>query len=348
MGMATVATHAKLRLGAEQRIADSLGNGLLRRLPFITLDILSLTPGFRELCARALIDLPVYADAQSRPLRLVIADQESRPDLAMPEWHEPTFGLGALIEQLESEGLDGCFDAEYRSWQLMSHAFGAGLQLLDRPEAFPPWERAFPLRNFLHWSYAAEDRRLIHAGSLGHEDRGVLLAGAGGAGKSGTTLAGILHGLESVGDDYLALDLSPSCVRAFPLMKLMKQDAQGLARLGLDARNPLFGAENWQEKFEFDFDRLAPGSRAQQMTISAILLPRITGRARSQLSPASSRDAMFALMPNNLRQLPGRMKQGFNFISRLSRVLPCYHLDLSDDPQEIAETILNFLQRDPA
>ena len=48
-------------------------------------------------------------------------------------------------------------------------------------------------------------RRIAHAASLGRDGRGILLLGHGGAGKSGTALAGVAAGLQTVGDDYVAL-----------------------------------------------------------------------------------------------------------------------------------------------
>jgi len=341
--LAATSARAKQLLNQIKIQSGSYDGALTRRLPFLSLDIHSFTSDFKSLCDRALVDMQVFGDEPSTRLHVLISDQECRPDLMMPELDYPSIGLGALISYLESEGIDGCFDSDHLSWQLMSNSLGVGLQQLKKANNFPPWERAFPLRNFLHWSYAAQNRRLMHAGSLGYEGRGVLLAGDGGAGKSGTTLAGVLYGLQSVGDDYLLIDIDASGVSAFPVMALMKQDAKGLTRLGLDIKDPLFGSENWQSKFEFDFNHLVSGSRAQQLSISAVLLPRITGDTKSRLRPASSRDVMFALMPNNLQQLPGRMKQGFDFVGRLSRELPGYHLELGDDPQEIAETIRNFL-----
>jgi len=336
------AVHARLQ--AAQGSMSVPGTPLRHHLPFLTLDIHCATPIYAAHCRRALVNMPAEG-AEGTRLKIMVADAQLHPALALPTWNEAAVGLGDIIERLESKALDGCYEQDFRNWQFMSVEAGIGLKLLDGAGAWPPWESAFPLRHFLHWAYAARGMRLLHAASLGTGAKGVLLAGAGGAGKSGTTLAGVLAGLQSVGDDYLALALDNGAARAFPVMKLMKQDADGLARLGLNPHDPIFGARNWQQKFEFDIEELVPGARMPEMAVSAILLPRITGEARSRLSPATPRELMFALMPNNLQQLPGRMKQGFDFIGRLSRSLPGYHLHLGSDPQEIAATIGNFMER---
>ena len=184
--------------------------------------------------------------------------------------------------------------------------------------------------------------RLVHATTLGLGNTGVLLAGSRGACKSGTTLTGILHGLRSVGDDYVALAHDAGGVRAYPVVKLMKQDAAGPARLGVNAHDPALGPLKWQGKYEFDPTDPAPGCLAPQLTVKAVLLPSIEAEATTRLVPASAQ-AMFALMPTNLGQLPGRMRQGFGFVGRLARTLPGYHLTLGTEPAEVATTVARFM-----
>ena len=61
--------------------------------------------------------------------------------------------------------------------------------------------------------------------------RGALIVGASGSGKSGTTLAGLMNGLQSVGDDYVVVDQGATIV-AHSVFKLFKQDLDGLKRVG--------------------------------------------------------------------------------------------------------------------
>lgn len=314
-------------------------------LPFLNLEIRTDSADYLALCQRALIDDPRYVAAGATSLQLLVTDRKTRTNIPLLDFDTAKIGFGALIATLESAGLCGCHDTDFDSWQFFEPMTGRGIQLLAAPGAMPDWERAFPLRNFLHWAYAAQGRRLLHAGTLGLGTKGVLLAGAGGAGKSGTTLAGLINGLQSVGDDYIALDLTDDAARAFPVIRLMKQDPRGLLRLGLGPDDPHFGPQNWQGKHEFDFNNLMPGSRADMLKINAILLPRITGESRSKLIPATAHDVMFALLPNNLQQLPGQVKQAMSFLGSLTRQLPGYHLNLGTSPAEISDTISNFLER---
>jgi hypothetical protein len=186
--------------------------------------------------------------------------------------------------------------------------------------------------------------RLTHAGTLGANGKGVLLAGAGGAGKSGTVAAGLLNGLDSVGDDYVLIDLSNG-VTARPLFSTLKQDPQGFARLGLKRRVPANGPLNWQGKHAFHIDDIAPRPVPATLDIVALVVPHISGGGASSIMPVSRRDAMIALAPSGIAQMPGERESGFRFFSDLTRLLPCYRLSLGTQPQEIAGTVADFLAR---
>ena len=214
------------------------------------------------------------------------------------------------------------------------------------PDAFPPWEPGAPLRAFLHWEYVAQGRRMTHAGSLGRDGRGVLLAGAGGAGKSGTVLAGLLGGLSSVGDDYVLVDLSGDRARAYPIFTTLKQDDRGTRRLDLDGMlgpRPL----NWQGKVQFRTTDIEADIARDGLSIGAILLPRIGANA-TRVSVASRSEAMLALAPSAVYQMPGERESGFRFFGRLVSLLPAYHLDLGPDPREIAEALSTFIGELPS
>jgi hypothetical protein len=175
----------------------------------------------------------------------------------------------------------------------------------------------------------------------------VLLAGAGGAGKSGTTLAGILCGMSSVGDDYVALEARGGRVEGRPVMRLMKQDIPGLRRLGLRAgEGALAAPANWQGKIEFDFEALSPGARAESLVMRAIVIPHLSPSASTSFRPASCREAMLAMAPSSLFQLFGSWREDFEFIASIARALPAFHLDLSDDPPEIAAAIRAFMENE--
>ncbi|RYE11370.1 MAG: serine kinase [Hyphomicrobiales bacterium] len=328
---------------ARGRALRGQGEMIAFSLPGIRIDASFLTPGYADLCRRAVVNDPAYADGQQQSLAVSIFDHETRPDVPRAMWAETDFGIAPLATGLAPGGIEGAFDVDNYLWQFFDPATGEGVEAQKRPGAFPPWVASFPLRNFAHWGYQRLGWRLIHAGTLAVDGRGIMLIGAGGSGKSGTSLAGVMGGLESVGDDYVAMQLTEAGVRAYPVIKLMKQDAKGLARTGIDAAKFGLGEPNWQNKYEFDFEVLERGRRARQIDLQAILLPRIAHQARSTFTRAPARAAMIGLAPSNLQQLPGGWREGLGFTAEIARRLPAYYLDLSTDPSEIADAIATFI-----
>lgn len=322
-----------------------VGEKRVFNLPRLRISTTIDSVGYAALCRRALVDGGAPEGDDRHVLRLAVIDRRGRPDLPRPRWSGPTFSLGRLIDALEREGLAGSYDVDHDIWQVFDPAAGRGVQLLAEPGRFPPWEASFPLRNFLHWGYHAIGLRLIHAGTLGIGTTGVLLVGSGGSGKSGTTLAGVLAGLTSAGDDYVAVDAASAGPRAYAVSRLVKQDGPGLARLGVDPLERGFGAPNWQGKYEIALAGLHPGALAPVLQLRAILLPRVTGERRSHLRPATAHEAMMACAPSTLRQLPGSWKQGLATSASLARSLPAYHLALGSDGREVADCVADFIAR---
>jgi hypothetical protein len=259
-------------------------------------------------------------------------------------WGQAAFSQHGFASRLAEAGLRGNYFHDLDFWQFYDPQRRVGVQLMTAADGFPPWEPGAPLRPFLHWEYAARGMRLAHAGTLGADGRGVLLAGSGGAGKSGTVVAGLLNGLDSVGDDYVLIDLNDG-VRARPLFSTLKQDAQGFARLDLKRRLQAPGPLNWQGKHSFHLGDIAPRPVPAMLDIVALMVPHIGGGTASSIMPVSRREAMIALAPSGIAQMPGERESGFRFFSDLTRRLPCFRLSLGTAPEEIAGTIGNFIAR---
>ena len=128
-----------------------------------------------------------------------------------------------------------------------------------------------PLRCFIHWSARRVGCRLVHAAVVGQGDEGVVIAGGGGAGKSTTTVAGIVDGLTTVGDDYVLVgNGSPPKARA--VFSTIKLDLAGLQRIGA-AHFADEHAPNWQCKFELTANRIRLNTQANELALKAILIP---------------------------------------------------------------------------
>jgi hypothetical protein len=230
-------------------------------------------------------------------------------------------------------------------WQVYDRQTGRGIQLAHPTLGLPLWDGGSPMRNFLHWHLAKPGCDLIHAGTLGVNGSGILLAGAGGSGKSGTVLAGVLHGLETVGDDYVLAQIADA-VTVHPLFKTLKQDPAGLERLGLlELRSKT--VPNWQGKHHLSIDDVGGKPQPDRIVVRALCVPRIARLGQTRFEPMGSKEAFLALAPSAVSQIPGDRGSMFAFAADLTRRLPAYQILLGTDPAEIAAAVRTFLERQP-
>jgi hypothetical protein len=92
-------------------------------------------------------------------------------------------------------------------------------------------------------------------------------------------------------------------------------------------------------------DEVASGPIPRKLDMIALLVPHLSGAERTAIEPVSRKDALIALAPSGIAQMPGDRESGFRFYSELTRMLPCYRLALGTRPEEIAGVIAAFLSR---
>ncbi|WP_378948483.1 serine kinase [Mesorhizobium sp. ANAO-SY3R2] len=336
-----VADYARELIAACASTADAFPVRQCVDLAGLSIDVFSDHGALAQAMAYG---MATTAPASGSPASIFLAHPAIGAMQPSARWGEELFSQQAFSARLEANGLRGSYFHDLRYWQFYDVEKRSGVQLMLSADGCPPWEFGAPLRCFLHWEYAARGQRLTHAGTLGIGGKGVLLAGGGGAGKSGTVVAGLLAGLDSVGDDYVLMDLSDGRATARPLFTTLKQDPAGFERLGLAARLPEPGELNWQGKYQFRVQDIAPRGVANRLEIAALLVPRISGGNKSIIEPLSRKDALMALAPSGIAQMPGERESGFRFFGELTRQLPCFRLSLGTRGDEIAETIAAFLE----
>lgn len=212
-------------------------------------------------------------------------------------------------------------------------ARGLGVFCVRDAETLPAYERAAPLRTLLHWALESRGARLAHAAAVGTDRGGALLAGRGGSGKSTTALLCALAGLAYGGDDYVALTASPAT--AHTLYASAKIDARSLALVGdLPLACP---PQNEEKGVAF-----LPGVRPQ-LPLRALLLPRVTG-GRTTFRRASGAEALRALAPTTVFQLPGNDGEAFAWMASFVRTLPAFVLDLGDDRDRIPHCVAQAIE----
>lgn len=266
----------------------------------------------------------------------------ANPALSAPLWPKETFRERQMEALLSATPYRLHYFPELQFWQLYDCDRAIGLQIMPKNDGFPPWDPGSPLRNFLQWHLGSNTASLLHAGTLGLGGRGVLLAGAGGSGKSSTVLAGIFDGLASVGDDYVLVETDTLTAR--PVFETLKQDRAGLERLSRLAHPAIPRATNWQGKYQFYMPDVSPQPLARALSLSALLLPEITGGNQTSLTPVTSKEAFLALAPSGVTQIHCDRQRLFSVAAEVARKLPAYRLRLGTDPQEIVQALRGFLE----
>ncbi len=163
------------------------------------------------------------------------------------------------------------------------------------------WERAEPLRTALHWALTGEDRYLAHAAAVGDETGAVLLAGPSGSGKTTTTAACLRDGMTYVGDNYVLVSLGdePVAHAIYSNLKLRDGTLDLISGLG----EPSADREE-TEKLVLDVRRTWPSQLATSLPLRAIAVVSVSGEAATRAVPASPVEALLALAPTTVYQLP--------------------------------------------
>ena len=295
-----------------------------------------------ELCERTLVQRK-YDDPSAARIEVYAIDVEAGGWEPPALWREDVgFASREFDRSLAADNLRGFYHHDAPSWQFYDRATGTGVLTLPGPLDIPPWESGSPFRLFLHWAYAAAHMRLTHAATLGLGGFGALISGASGSGKSSTALAGLLNGLDSVGDDYVVVEQGARVV-AHPVFTVFKQDREAMRRVGIPESNIDAVELNWHGKVEFDAARFTAKGLAERMEIGALLIPEVAGLQRTMIESETARRAALSLAPSGVFQLPGDTSEGFCFLADLVRRLPAFRVRLSEHPAEIADAIGSFL-----
>lgn len=214
----------------------------------------------------------------------------------------------------------------------------------DRP--YPFWEVGAPLRFIFHDHFSRRGLQLLHGAAVGNDSGAVLIVGRGGSGKSSTALAAAAHGLSYLGDDYCLVDSAGLNVHAlYATGKLV-----GMTDL---ERLPLFRGQSINsDSFEhggsgkgvFVVDAVCRGSLTTSRRLQAIVLPRIDSGPGARVQTASRGDALAAILPSTVGQLPDAGTRDAHHVERLVSSLPVFGLQVGSDPASIATAISDVLR----
>lgn len=209
----------------------------------------------------------------------------------------------------------------------------------------PYYEAGSPMRSLLHAWMVEQGVQFVHGGAVGNQSGGVLLAGKGGSGKSTSVLACLNSGLKYLSDDYCMVTADdggqPHLFSLYNTAKLLgSADLARFPQLQPHVWNPDRGPH---DKVTIFLHEAFPQTLISQFPLRAILVPRISGLRDTRIQPCSHAEALMALGPSSLAQLPTSGPRDLDFIGRLVRRTPCFRMDLGADLAQIPCAILQLL-----
>lgn len=304
--------------------------------------------GVKLRCAGTLFPgtvLPAFAhlDTTAKPeLSVHLWDRASTATaMPAPPWSVGDYGAHGAIRGFFGNG-------RYAVYQWGSHV----LTVLDAPAATahvwadgllepPVFERAAPLRTLLHLWLDGRGCQLVHAGAVGTRDGVALLVGNAGVGKSSLGLACLSHGLAHLADDYCVLEPGEP-ITARSVYSTAKANVDTVERLGLGAlvANP---ERPPGEKALLFLGEHRPHALVRAAPVRLILIPRVGDRLETRSAPATPAEAMRALAPSTLLQLPGTGRRTLDRLSAVAAGVPAHHLEVGTDSPGAAETVRRLL-----
>jgi len=222
---------------------------------------------------------------------------------------------------------------------------GKAFYLLRDDAALPFWELSSPFRHILHPWFSTRGLQYTHAGAVGGQNGGVLLAGKGGSGKSTTSLLCVSAGMLYAADDYCLT--RPGDAQVFSLYNTAKlKGPEDLTRLP-EMSGRSFNEDSFEHggvgKGTFNLSGVWPERMAAGFPLRAILMPTVTGKVDSRLEPCSPAEALLALAPSTVAQLPFSGQEDCLRLAALADKVPAYRLYLGSDLAQIPALIGELL-----
>jgi hypothetical protein len=310
------------RIGGHQILLRFAGPGLVR----------SIAPAFAHLTAEPGGKAELVIDVWDRAATGVAPP---RPQA------DPNSPVGAFYF-FEDPPARGVFQPGMEALSVVDLRADRAWYWVADPGVLPYWERAAPIRQILHWWMATRHHQQLHGGGVGTPDGGVLLVGKGGSGKSTCALASLTSELRYAGDDYTMVSVEPR-PWLHSLFSSGKVDPANLWRVP-HLEPAVSNADHLAtEKAVVFVDQHFPDRPIDGFPLRAIVLPTITGGARTRVLPTTRAAALTALAPSTVFQLHTAGREALQYMAQLVRRVPAYVLELGTDVSEVPGVILALL-----
>ena len=301
-----------------------------------------------RLLSPALAYLATEPAADTKPWTLFAVDGRATGYAPPAKWTLPVTCFDHRLHvHADAEGQVIVADDAHGVWSIAATQTRQALCWVRDAGSLPEWEPAAPYRILLHVMAQAEGLQLGHGAAVTAAGRGLLLAGPGGSGKSTTTLALIMNGAATAGEDFvlLAPGNPPVAYALYDTLKLTGIATKLCPQLMAAVANPERPAS---EKARIHLCEAMPDRLRPSIELNAVMSLRLGYGTRTRISPATAMAAMRALAPSSAFLLRVQMNETLVRMSAFVRSIPTYDVELSGDPIEAARAITSFAAEIPA
>ena len=260
-------------------------------------------------------------------------------------WFDYTGPRGAVLD-IDAERMAATYQPGTGTLQVVDLERGAAFYWKRDASPMPYYESCYPFRTLLHSWMRDGERYFIHGAAVGLPEGGVILSGKSGAGKSTSALACFESALKFAGDENCLVQenarggFDVHSLYCTAKVKQMK-DLESFPQMGGKVVNP---HREPGDKVAISLDHHRDSKLIGQFPLRAILIPVVTGRLDTQIVACSAQEALMAMAPETLSQLPSSGRQDLKFLGDLARRVPCYRILLGTSLGQVPERILELLQ----
>lgn len=219
-----------------------------------------------------------------------------------------------------------------------------GIVCFHSAKNIPAFERACSLRAVFNWVLQYHHTTIVHAAAVGVRDGAILIAGKSGYGKSSTALRCLEEGLKYYGDDVCAVSSDDKHAYVHGLYSSGKAFTRDIHHFpNLVAAIPT-GKLAVDEKELFFFNAIFPHLMGKKARIQAIVIPHINPNLPIGFEPISYAKVLSILASSTVNLIPGLTNDIFLQLKQVAQKVPCYQLNLGENPSQIAPEIKSFIQ----
>ncbi|MEI8104280.1 MAG: hypothetical protein WCH31_00375 [Actinomycetes bacterium] len=279
------------------------------------------------------------------------------PDLTLDLWDGSEVALEPTAPPNEEElhvQADGTRFGLLAGGALLRHAGPAFDVMFDRsadrlvgwidPGRLAPWERLRPLQELFIAALGAGGRQTFHAAMVSGPGGGVLLPGASGSGKSTVSAAVLAAGLNTLGDDAIAVRFIDGGAVGYALQAVVKLSLAGIAAYPALARRGESFVDPLGEERALRFPDL-DGAALAQASLTAIVFPQLVDVSTARLTPLSASVCAGELLRSLLFVEHERVADVFALATTLAAEVPAYRLEVGRDPATIVPELGDLLGR---